>query len=55
MQDSVSQRIVDTVLRDLKDRAGFDAWWSTIDAERQGDIKASLRVKVLEALDGGAE
>ncbi len=48
----LARTIVQAVLADLRDRAGFDHWWDEIDEDIQAEIVADLGEQVQQVLDG---
>lgn len=49
MDEATAKRIVDAVLRNLDDRAGFDEWWESIDCETRRTLEIELRDVVQDA------
>jgi len=37
-----AEYLVDAVLRELNDRAGFDHWWDSIDPDTQVELRQKL-------------
>lgn len=46
-----AERVVEAILRDLEDRAGFDHWWDGIEMDIQEEIRETLVEKVAAVLN----
>ncbi len=51
-EEPLARTIVEAVLADLRDRAGFDGWWENIDEDIQAEIVADLEAQVQQVLNG---
>jgi hypothetical protein len=50
-EQTLAQRIAETVIAVLCGRGGFDHWWDDIDDETQADILAELAQEINDLLD----
>lgn len=49
--ECLESRVVAAVLRDLRDRSGFDHWWGVLDEDVQLDVVTELETTVCALLE----